>query len=71
MDHSKATTRFGRTGLYSTDYKYDYNPLHSCWKYEPSVQISEQDLTNVLLLSGMGSDTSDSTIELQILGKTI
>lgn len=29
------------------------------------VQISEQDLTNVLLLSGMGSDTSDGTIELQ------
>jgi choline dehydrogenase-like flavoprotein len=29
------------------------------------VQISEQDLTNVLLLSGMGSDTSDGTIRLQ------
>lgn len=29
------------------------------------VQISEQDLTNVLLLSGMGSDTSDGTIKLQ------
>jgi hypothetical protein len=29
------------------------------------VQISEQDLTNVLLLSGMGNDTSDGTIKLQ------
>lgn len=29
------------------------------------VQISEQDLTNVLLLSGMGIDTSDGTIKLQ------
>jgi GMC oxidoreductase len=29
------------------------------------VQISEQDLNNVLLLSGMGTDTSDGTIKLQ------
>jgi hypothetical protein len=29
------------------------------------VQISEQDLTKVLLLSGMGTDTSDGTIKLQ------
>jgi GMC oxidoreductase len=29
------------------------------------VQISEQDLNNVLLLSGMGTDTSDGTIRLQ------
>jgi cholesterol oxidase len=29
------------------------------------VQISEQDLTNVLLLSGMGTDTHDGTIKLQ------
>jgi choline dehydrogenase-like flavoprotein len=33
------------------------------------VQISEQDLTNVLLLSGMGTDTSDGTIKLQDLWK--
>jgi cholesterol oxidase len=30
-----------------------------------SIQISEQDLNNVLLLSGMGTDTSDGTIKLQ------
>ena len=29
------------------------------------LQISEQDLNNVLLLSGMGTDTSDGTIKLQ------
>ena len=29
------------------------------------IQISEQDLNNVLLLSGMGTDTSDGTIKLQ------
>jgi len=29
------------------------------------VQISEQDLTNVLLLAGMGTDTSDGAIKLQ------
>ena len=29
------------------------------------IQISEQDLTKVLLLSGMGTDTSDGTIKLQ------
>jgi choline dehydrogenase-like flavoprotein len=29
------------------------------------IQISEQDLTNTLLLSGMGTDTSDGTIKLQ------
>lgn len=29
------------------------------------LQISEQDLNNVLLLSGMGTDTSDGTIRLQ------
>ncbi|MGI0002035.1 MAG: GMC family oxidoreductase, partial [Nitrososphaeraceae archaeon] len=29
------------------------------------VQISEQDLSKVLLLSGMGTDTSDGTIKLQ------
>jgi len=33
------------------------------------VQISEQDLTKVLLLSGMGTDTSDGTIKLQDLWK--
>lgn len=30
-----------------------------------SVQFSEQDLNNVLLLSGMGTDTSDGTIKLK------
>ncbi len=30
-----------------------------------SVQISEQDLSNLLLLSGMGTDSSDGTIKLQ------
>ena len=29
------------------------------------IQISDQDLNNVLLLSGMGTDTSDGTIKLQ------
>ena len=29
------------------------------------IQISEQDLNNILLLSGMGTDTSDGTIKLQ------
>jgi hypothetical protein len=29
------------------------------------IQISEQDLNNALLLSGMGTDTSDGTIKLQ------
>ena len=28
------------------------------------IQISERDLNNVLLLSGMGTDTSDGTIKL-------
>lgn len=33
------------------------------------IQISEQDINNVLLLSGMGTDTSDGTIKLQNIWK--